>query len=264
MNTLPAHQPVLRFPGHEHPDLPLRPGINGLCRDPDFDRGLVITPGGASSLVEFCVDARGLWLHVAEGVRGVHLNGRPLQRLAHLHVGDTIHCEGIELQLADPAPRATAINARPQAGEPSRLLLRGHGGSVHGQSVALNGPLQLGGEWGLRVEGVHERLGELQPLDDGTLRLSLEAAATECRLNGWPVTDAVLQAGDQLLLAPGCRYLVESPGDEPVPAAAPKSRAGDTSATTAGPGRKLRVPWMLLAAVASALMLAALLWFGVR
>lgn len=264
MNTLPAQQPVLRFPGHEHPDLPLRPGINGLCRDPDFDRGLVITPGGASSLVEFCVDARGLWLHVAEGVRGVHLNGRPVQRLAHLHVGDTIHCEGIELQLADPAPRASAAASRAQASEASRLLLRGHGGSVHGQSVALHGPLQLGGEGGLRIEGVHGRIGELVPLDDGSVRLRLEADAADCRLNGWPVADAILQAGDQLLLGQGCRYLVESPGNEPAPVVAPKGIAADLLPAATGAGRKLRIPWMLLAAVASALVLAGLLWFGVR
>ena len=69
VNTLPSSQPILRFPGHEHPDLPLHAGVNGLCRDPDHDRALMITPGGGSSLIEFCVDARGLWLHVAEGVR---------------------------------------------------------------------------------------------------------------------------------------------------------------------------------------------------
>ena len=69
VNTLPSSQPILRFPGHEHPDLPLHAGVNGLCSDPDHDRALMITPGGGSSLIEFCVDARGLWLHVAEGVR---------------------------------------------------------------------------------------------------------------------------------------------------------------------------------------------------
>ena len=264
MNTLPAQQPALRFPGHEHPDLPLRPGINGLCRDPDFDRGLVITPGGASSLVEFCVDARGLWLHVAEGVRGVHLNGRPVQRLAHLHVGDTIHCEGIELQLADPAPRPVAATHHAQASEASRLLLRGHGGSVHGQSVALHGPLQLGGEGGLRIEGVHGRIGELVPLEDGSVRLRLEPGATDCRLNGWPVTDAVLQAGDQMLLGQGCRYLIESPGNEPAPVVAHKGIAADLLPGAVTDGRRMRMPWMLLAAVASALVLAGLLWFGVR
>lgn len=264
VNSLPAQQPVLHFPGHEHPDLPLRPGINGLCRDPDFDRGLAITPGGASSLVEFCVDARGLWLHVAEGVRGVHLNGRPVQRLAHLYVGDTIHCEGIELQLADAAPRANVPASKyPPAAESSRLLLRGHGGSVHGQSVALNGPLLLG-EGGLPVEGNSGPLGRLQPLADGSLHLRLETGAGECRLNGWPVTEAIVKAGDQLLLAPGCRYVLESPGNDAVPVPPPRSLAADLLPAAVGGGRVWRVPWLLLAATASALVLSALLWFGVR
>ena len=262
VNTLPSSHPILRFPRHEHPDLPLHAGVNGLCRDPDHDRALMITPGGGSSLIEFCVDARGLWLHVAEGVRGVHVNGRPIQRLACLHVGDTIHCEGVEMQLADPQPRAAAGNVGSGEAQVSRLWLRGHGGGVHGQCIALDSPMTVGTDGdSLRVEGAVARIGELQPLDQGRVRFTSADGQGQCRLNGWPVTDAVLRAGDQILFAPGCRYLVESPGEEPaaIAVATPRVVVEDVV-----PRRRLRVPWLLLAACLSALLLAALFWFGVK
>lgn len=263
MNTVPPRQPILRFPGHEHRDLPLQAGMNGLCRDPDLDRALMITPGGGSSLIEFCSDARGLWLHVAGGVRGVHVNGRPVQSLSHLHVGDTIHCEGVEMQLADPQPRTPA--PRPE-GEPRpvRLLLRGHGGSVHGMSVALDKPLRIGGEGGLRGDGVTRSLGELIPLGKDAVHLHLYQEAEGCRLNGWPAVDGRLQAGDQLVLAPGCRYLVESPGDEPPPAPVERPLTDALGLPVTNAGRRFRTPWLLMAAIASGLILAALLWFGVK
>lgn len=260
---MPTRQPILHFPGHEHPDLPLQPGMNGLCRDPDLDRALMLTPGGGSSLIEFCNDARGLWLHVAEGVRGVHVNGRPVQSLSHLHVGDTIHCEGVEMQLADAKPRQAQAPGDAET-RPARLLLRGHGGSVHGLSVALDKPLRIGGESGLRVEGSLRSLGELTPKGENAVHLHLYPESGDCRLNGWPATDGWLQAGDQLLLAPGCRYLVESPGDEPAPAPVERPLTEALGLPSNPGGRRFRTPWLLVAALVSALVLAALLWFGVK
>lgn len=263
VNTVPNPQPILRFPGHEHPDLPLQPGMNGLCRDPDLDRGLMMTPGGASSLIEFCSDARGLWLHVAEGVRGVHVNGRPVQNLSYLHVGDTIHCEGVEMQLADPQQRQRQAMGMGEP-HPARLLLRGHGGSVHGLSVALEKPLRIGAEAGLRVEGITQSIGELVPMGENAVYLRLHEGVEDCRLNGWPAADGWLQAGDQLLLAPGCRYLVESPGYESPPAPVERPLSEALGLPTSGDGRGFRTPWLLIAAIVSALILAALLWFGVK
>lgn len=237
--------------------------MNGLCRDPDLDRALMLTPGGGSSLIEFCNDARGLWLHVAGGVRGVHVNGRPVQSLAHLHVGDTIHCEGVEMQLADPEPRPTESLGDSEA-SPARLLLRGHGGSVHGLSVALLAPLRMGGEGGLPIDGIARNIGELIPAGQNAVYLRLQEEAGECRLNGWPASDGWLQPGDQLLLAPGCRYLVESPGFDPPPPQVERPLAETLQGPISLRRRRFRTPWLLMAAMVSALVLAALLWFGVK
>ena len=262
MNTVPTSQPILRFPAHEHPDLPLQPGMNGLCRAPDLDRALLLTPGRGSSLIEFFSDARGLWLHVAHGVRGVHVNGRPVQSLSHLHVGDTIHCEGVEMQLADPQPRQ-AKSLQEGEPRPSRWLLRGHGGGVHGLAVALEQPLRIGGEGGLRVEGTTRSLGEVVPMGENAVYLRLHEDSDGCRLNGWKAVDGWLVPGDQLQLASGSRYLVESPGDEPPPLPVERPR-DETRPSPTGKGRGLRLPWLLIAAIASGLILAALLWFGVK
>ena len=263
VNTLPTQQPILRFPGDEHPDLPLQPGMNGLCRDPDLDRAVMLTPGGGSSLIEFCSDARGLWLHVAEGVRGVHVNGRPILGLSHLHVGDTIHCEGVEMQLADAAPREPKPVGE-GATSPSRFILRGHGGSVHGLSVALDQPLRIGGESGVRVEGVTRSIGELTPMGGNAVHLHVYQDAEGCRVNGWPAVDGWLQAGDQLQFGPDCRYLVESPGNAPAPMPVARPLAETLGLPSSSEGRRFRTPWLLIAALASGLILAALLWFGVK
>lgn len=248
VNRAFPHPPILRFPGHGHPDLPLTQGMNGLCRDPDLDRALMITPGGGSSLIEFCWDARGLWLHVAEGVRGVHVNGRPVQRLARLHLGDGIHCEGVEMLLAGAPPQSPAVTLD-DATRASRLVLRGHGGDAHGMAIALD-----------RVQAVGAH-ATVRPIADDAAHLQWTGAEGECRLNGWPVTEAVLRAGDQLALGHATRWLVESPGEEP--ASEPRPTRMQAVADAQAP-RRWRMPWFLLAAVVSALLFAALLWFGVK
>ena len=61
-------------------ELPLGPGMHGIGRGGDDAIGLVIDP--QAPLLRFCVDRRGVWLAVADGVRGIHVNGRPVRRMA--------------------------------------------------------------------------------------------------------------------------------------------------------------------------------------
>ena len=58
-------------------ELPLGPGMHGIGRGGDDAIGLVID--NQSPLLRFCVDRRGVWLTVADGVRGIHVNGRPVR-----------------------------------------------------------------------------------------------------------------------------------------------------------------------------------------
>lgn len=261
---------ILRFPAHQHSDLPLQPGMSRLCRDPDFDRGLMLAREGSRSLIDFCLDERGLWLHVAEGVAGVHVNGRPVRSLALLRAGDSIHCEGVEMYVGEAAGRAA--NTLPELDEfdtPEKLpfpVLRGLCGADHGRTVLIDRPLKIGGkDADIVLEGQQDMLAQID-CRQGQLWLQAVKTGQAVQLNGESVELAQLQHGDQLLFAPCSRYLLEVPGQSAAvlaaaqkPAAALQQVAEDTAAP-----RRWQVPWLLLAAILSAAFLAALLWFGVK
>ena len=94
----------LRRPDRDLADLVLTPGVHAVGRDGRGDMALVGI--GHPMLAQFCIDRRGIWMQLAEGVRGVHVNGRPVRRMAMLRPGDAVFVEGIELVLVGPAPEA--------------------------------------------------------------------------------------------------------------------------------------------------------------
>ncbi len=85
-------------------------------------------------------------------------------------------------------------------------------------------------------------------------------------MNGMPVRDAVLGAGDQVVFDGQHRFVVEFPA-VPSPSASPGSEpaepAPDVPAVPSA-GSARRLPWLLLAALLLGLALSALLWFGAR
>ncbi len=264
VNTNPDIQPVLRFPGHEHSDLVLARGMNGLCRDPDFDRGLILARDGARSLVDFCFDVRGLWLHVAEGVHGVHVNGRPVRSLALLRLGDSIHCEGVEMQLVDRRPRLDPGHPPAPSTAAAVLpvpVLRGICGADHGRACPLDGELAIGADGVAASDG--SAMARLRR--DGVDVWLDVLDAGRVQLNAMTVDRVRLRHGDQLRVG-GNRYVLEASalpaagGPDHVPRAT--SAAEADLPDRAAHGR--HVPWLLVAAILSAAALAALLWFGVR
>ncbi|MDO5610316.1 MAG: FHA domain-containing protein [Pseudomonadota bacterium] len=263
-------QPVLHFSGHRHRDLALHRGVNGLCRDPDFDRGLVLARDGARSLLDFCFDERGVWLHVAESGHGVHVNGRPVQSLALLHAGDRIHWEGSEMQLVDASERA-GLSVRPalaaaDANKWPKPLLRGICGPNHGRSFVIAPLLRVGeGDADIRIDGANGTLAELGCDVDGCWINVLDGSA-EVLLNGQPARLARLRGGDQLAFRSDHRYLLELPSAPALPASASGADSEDTVPSSAAVRTESRnnISWLLLAAVLIALALAALLWFGVK
>jgi len=81
----------LRFCDGRQPDLALEPGVHALGRTP---AGLGPVEADAQVLLQLCNDRRGIWMTVNEGMRGVHVNGRPVQQVAMLRAGDSIHADG--------------------------------------------------------------------------------------------------------------------------------------------------------------------------
>ena len=247
-------------------ELPLGPGMHGIGRGGDDAIGLVIDP--QAPLLRFCVDRRGVWLAVSDGVRGIHVNGRPVRRMAMLRPGDAIHVDGSELTLmraGDPAAN-TALPAATDAPGDLRLVLRGVGGDYHGRSITLERPRLVGraAEADIRIDSpaFPERHARLEH-DGGRVLLRDLDSGEGSAVNGRTVHDAVLLPGDQVVFDARHRFVVEAPARQ-LPAE--KAVEVDLASTRLGEPAKSpvrRLPWLLLAALLIAGALSLLLLFGV-
>jgi hypothetical protein len=263
----------LRFADRDHTELPLAMGVHGIGRIGDGER-LGLVPESQSPAVRFCVDRRGVWLTVAEGVRGVHVNGRQIQRMAMLRVGDAIYVDGIGMRLmstravAAPPPEWQGDD---DGGGDARVVLRGVGGQYHGRSFTLERPRLVG-----RVPDADIRIDE-PAFADRHARLEMHGGQVVLRdlgsaegseVNGEQVRDAVLEPGDQIVFDAHHRFVVEAPSratvrdsvaDDNAQAAAAAAPVATQATATAS---IRRLPWLLLAALLLAALLGALLLFG--
>lgn len=269
----------LRFPGSQSAELVLGTGMHGIGRSAEGDGLLVRIDEAHAASVRFCLDRRGVWITVREGFRGVHVNGRPVQRMAMLRVGDSVHVDGAEIVLMG----AALMGARPPipppptdplseaVGDP-RVLLRGVGGRYHGRSFTLERPRLVGSgsDADLRIDepGFARRHASIGLHGDAVLLRDL-GSETGSLVNGEPVRDALLQPGDQIVFDAHHRFVIEAPGrasaaigllpaldDHDVP------EFGDDLRQALGRSAR-RLPWLLLAALLLAAALSALLLFGV-
>ncbi|KPN20333.1 hypothetical protein AO715_10665 [Xanthomonas sp. Mitacek01] len=259
----------LRFPTSDEPELPLDIGVHGIGRA--GGGALAPVADGSEPSVRFCVDRRGVWLTVSEGVQGVHVNGRQVRRMAMLRTGDAIFVDGHELRLVSATPLAEIVPPDPaddEGDEPDpRVVLRGVGGRYHGRSFTLDRPRLVGrhGEADIRIDepGFADRHARLERVG-GMVRLTDLGSAEGSVVNGEPLRDAVLQAGDQIVFDAHHRFVVEAParasrGLGYDPDVEPTPLLDDLPAARGG---GLRLPWLLLAAVLLAGLLSALLLFG--
>ncbi len=260
------------------PPLLLSPGVHAFARDANGTLGR-IDDAQAASLC-FCVDRRGVWLTVGADTKGVHVNGRPVQRMAMLRIGDSVHVDGAALVLAGPAVEMPAAekSARvrgqslPEQHERDpRTVLRGVGGRHHGRSFTLDQPRIIGSDAAcdIRIDDPafaarHCRIG----IEDGVLVLRALDPDEDSLVNGVAVRDAVLHGGDQVVLDAHQRFVVEAPSSEslneealPLPEDAPPIAPADARRRALGHSAR-RLPWVLLAALLIAGLLSALLLFG--
>lgn len=244
---------ILHFPDHAHADLALAPGATGVGRDPDQERGLRVAPLGEPALIELVVDQRGVWMNVMPDTWGVHVNGRPIRKLAMLHAGDTLHVEGREMVLASaPSEAPAGRSSRPRSNDVVPVL-RGQGGAFHGQAVPV-----IGSENSNPV-----LVGATAEMQDADVRVSSLDPMVPLQVNGVAANSAWLRIGDQLMLPNGQRFLFEGPemradvGEAIVRSPMPNKAASEIDAP-----KRARVPWLLITAVAIAIALLALFWFG--
>ncbi|MDB6162956.1 MAG: hypothetical protein JWL98_388 [Xanthomonadaceae bacterium] len=247
--------------------------MHGIGRNGDgaYAFGRVEDPNEAR--VRFSVDRRGVWLSVGDKTQGVHVNGRPVQRMAMLRIGDSVYVDGVEIMLVAHQPLgevpARLIDAPVDAITDPRVVLRGIGGRYHGRSFTLEQPRLIGrsSDADVRIDDAafaerHARIdlqGDIIVLRDlGSVDGSV--------VNGVIVRDAVLKPGDQVMFDAQHRFVIEAPasnlGADP-PAADTESETthAPTAASHGWPARRL--PWLLLAALLIAAALSGLLLFGV-
>lgn len=251
-------------------------GVHAIGRDPDHDRAIGVVESAQDTLVQFCVDRRGVWLAVPEGIRGVHVNGRPVLRMTMLRLGDNVHVDGIEMVLAgakivDGLPREL-VNAPAEANGNLRTVLRGVGGHFHGRSFTLDKPRLVG-----RLESSDIRIDD-PAFADRHARIELHGDQVVLRdlgssdgsvVNGERVRDAILSPGDQVVFDAHHRFVVEAParmlgtaerGASATERPEDRSDADDERRLPTGSARRL--PWLLLAALFLAAALSALFWFA--
>lgn len=268
LDCRPMTQLRLRFSDGDQPDLVVGAGVHALGRLPT---GLGPVDAEQPWLLRVSNDRRGLWLTVAEGLRGVHVNGRPVQHVAMLRAGDSIHVDGGELLLlAANADRVAApvIAGRDPVGN-LRLVLRGLGGNHHGRSLNLEKPRRIGSatDADLRIDGpgIAPQHAWIEAVNGQAV---LRDAAADVQVNGQRVRHALLQAGDQVAFDVQHRFVLEGP---PPAAVVPPPRVHDgigDGFDDAGVERRrhwtLRIPWLLLAAILLSAALSVLLLFGER
>lgn len=263
----------LRFPNRELAKLDLSPGVHAIGRDNDGLPGLVDDP--AHALGQFCVDRRGVWLQLRDGVRGVHVNGRPVRRMAMLRAGDAVYIDGVELLLlGDEPPSAEALDAGGHQPD-SPMVLRGIGGQHHGRCFSLDQPRRVG-----RAADCDIRIAErtfadqhavIAPYGDGAVLRAL-GSSTVTLVNGHEIRDALLRPGDQLVFDALHRFVVESPKCAVAPALPSHDDDGsDDEFSPSHPGARpvlassiRRMPWLLLAALMLSAALSLLLVYGQR
>lgn len=268
---LPMNELRLRFSDGDQPDLVLGAGVHALGRLPT---GLGPVAGEQPWLLQLCNDRRGIWLTVADELRGVHVNGRPVQNVAMLRAGDSIHVDGSELLLTAANDGRVAAPSPGTQRDPIgnlRLVLRGVGGAHHGRSISLEKPRRIGraADADIRIEGpgIAERHALLEAVNGQAV---LREAEADVLVNGLRVRQAVLHAGDQIAFDVQHRFVVEGP---PAAAAGPSQAsrlraafAADADAAPLAPRKSWvqRMPWLLVAAILMAAALSALLLFGAR
>ncbi len=259
----------LRFPEHHHPEMPLSAGVHAFGRIGDTV-GLV--DEADAPLIRLFVDRRGVWMTVAEGARGVHVNGRPVQRMAMLRLGDSIYLDGVEMVLmserrTEPLPEALRHVPGEFRGDP-RVVVRGVGGQHHGRSFTLEAPRLVGrsDDADIRIDDAAfaERHARIEMIGDRIVLRDLGGGEGSV-VNGEPMRDAVLMPGDQIVFDTHHRFVIEAAAPTTAQLAEAAAHRSDSEAPEmVGDARKRgrNLPWLLLAAAAIAAILAGLLVWG--
>ena len=257
----------LVFPGGEHPQVLLGPGINRIGSDPDANI-VLDAPGVRPSHCELHVTANGVMLQVPAGT-SVGVNGHRVDGLIALRPGDSVEFDQVTARLASldaVVPRPHQAGAAHQVPAPAnddpgatavhpvlpRFVLRGVSDLAFGRSYPVSGPVVVGRapDCGLCLDapGLSRQHARLVPGDDGVVVEDL-GSTNGTFVNGLRVQRTVARPGDEVGFD-RMRFHLVSPG-RPAVAPAQAGRRGDGA-----PAEVARAPspwwWVAVAAAAIA------------
>ena len=149
----------LVFPGGEHPQVLLGPGVNRVGSDPQANI-VLDKPGVLPQHCQLHVSATGVMLEVPHGTT-VSVNGRHVDGLIALRPGDSVTFDHVLARLASldavgsPRGRTAALAGFPRAANDDpgvtavrqvmpMYVLRGVTGGAFGRSYPVQGPLTIG------------------------------------------------------------------------------------------------------------------------
>ncbi len=261
----------LRFPNGERDDLLLGPGVHAVGQGGDGLPCLVDQPQDAR--LQVSIDRRGIWLQLREHAHGLHVNGRPVRRMAMLRAGDALHMDGMDLLLVGASPQPVG-RERVAGLVKRRMVLRALGGPHHGRCFDLDAECTVGSAADsvvcINEADIADRHSLLEPHDNGILLQGLEAGASVA-VNGHRVVDGLLLPGDQIVFGANHRFVLESPqvmhAEQLIPVTSATNAAQEVLPS---PVRSplvaslRRLPWLLLAALLLAVALGLLLLYGAR
>ena len=217
----------LTFPGGEHPQVQLGPGVQRVGSDPASQIVLGV-PGVRPLHCELHVTDHGVMLQVPVGAT-VNVNGRPVAGLIALRPGDHLDFHHVHARLvpidapgrlpapANDDPGATAVRVAVP-----RYFLRALSGD--GRSHAISAPAVVGraGDCQMRVDddGLSRRHARLLPTAEG-LQVEDLGSTNGTTINGQRIQRALARPGDEVAFD-ALRFRVVAPGvAEPLPKDAP-------------------------------------------
>lgn len=217
----------LVFPGGEHPQVLLAPGVNRIGSGSDANI-VLDRPGVQPRHCELQVTAQGVMLQVPAGVT-VKVNDRDVYGLIALRPGDMVSFERVRARLASldappPLPHTAVPGQRPLNDEPGpttvrpvlpRYVLRGVSNAGFGRTFPLLGPTLLGRarDCGIRLDhpGLSRHHARLTPTDSGLLIEDL-GSTNGCLLNDARVERVWAQHGEEIGFDV-LRFRVVAPGN---------------------------------------------------
>lgn len=250
----------LVFPGGQHPQFLLGPGITRVGSDPAAN--LVLDHAGVQRMhCELNVGSHGVSMTVPTGAP-VSVNGRPVAGLIALRGGDVVDFNGVHARLAAlgasvariPVEGAAAVapddDLKATTVRPSlpRYVLRGVSGAGFGRTFPLlmSTTLGRGPDCGITLDypGLSRQHARLTPTEDGLLVEDL-GSTNGCLINDVRVERGLARHGDELGFDVVRMRVVEPGHDESAAAPNPTHR------------RPLRWWWLVVTLVGAA---AAGIW----